>query len=389
MGSAEELISINSARNEGLDAWRVALMLGGLVLHASLWQPSQPLFTLIETVSNAFRMGSFFALSGLLSGLALQKRDPGRWLIRRLLQIALPTLFGWGVLCPSVFMIAHWYPGTPTPLIFDWHHIWFMVALLIYAPAALVVLRMNAQNRLICAFAEPTPPSRATLCVLLGVPAISFILMGWTALLTKALAPTFLAPMLSQLPNMVGYFPEYMLGIAVARAPQLGAILRQSSAVAIVVLLAVSCLYVILFAARNVLLAQEAHNLLRMVAASLCPPAVFVLILRTTTGGGARVPPLVRRLCDASLTIYLLHLPLLLIANAALSRLELHPYGQYIAAIISVGTLAYAVHWLLIRRVPILSLLVNGRIDHWRDRHAMRSPSSAPTCDPSVISAAN
>lgn len=389
MGSTEGLISDNSTRIEGLDAWRVALMLGGLVLHASLWQPPQPLFTLIETVSNAFRMGSFFALSGLLSGLALQKRDPRRWLTRRLLQIGLPTLFGWGVLCPSVFMIAQLYPGAPTPLIFDWHHIWFMVALLIYAPVALVALRINAQKRLNCAFAEPISPRRAALCVLFGVPAISFILMGWTALLTKTLAPAFLAPMLSQLPNMVGYFPEYMLGIAVARAPQLGTILRPSSVIAIFVLLAVSCLYGILFTARNVLLAQEAHNLLRMVAASLCPPAVFVLILRTTTGGGARVPPLVRRLCDASLTIYLLHLPLLLIANAVLSRLELHPYGQYTAAIVAVGTLAYAVHWFLIRRVPILSLLVNGRIDHWRDRYAMRAPSSAPTCDPSVMSAPN
>ncbi|THG36742.1 hypothetical protein E5988_16550, partial [Sphingomonas olei] len=93
-------------RIAGLDAWRATLMLGGLLLHGSLWQPPQALFTAVGVVSSAFRMGSFFALSGLLCGFALRKRTSREWLVRRLVQIGLPMSFGWGVLCPLVLLLC-------------------------------------------------------------------------------------------------------------------------------------------------------------------------------------------------------------------------------------------------------------------------------------------
>lgn len=67
-------------RIAGLDNWRALLMLAGIFLHATTVQEiDRPVFVLIAKTSSNFRMGTFFAVAGLLSLLAIAKRgaDPG------------------------------------------------------------------------------------------------------------------------------------------------------------------------------------------------------------------------------------------------------------------------------------------------------------------------
>ncbi|MGW8281000.1 hypothetical protein ACWGK7_16075 [Sphingomonas aurantiaca] len=61
----------------GLDTWRAALMLGGVVLHGSIGLPALGLFVAIDMISQTFRMGTFFGIAGILTAIALAKRAPG------------------------------------------------------------------------------------------------------------------------------------------------------------------------------------------------------------------------------------------------------------------------------------------------------------------------
>ncbi|WP_204320247.1 hypothetical protein, partial [Proteus vulgaris] len=66
---------MRSERIVGLDNWRALLMLAGVFLHATTVQDIDlPLFVLIAKTSSNFRMGTFFAIAGLLSLLAIRKR---------------------------------------------------------------------------------------------------------------------------------------------------------------------------------------------------------------------------------------------------------------------------------------------------------------------------
>lgn len=120
-------------RIAGLDAWRAGLMLGGVLLHGTVLQQPLLLFHVIGAVSGAFRMGAFFAISGMLAALAAARKGPSAWIAGRTRQIGIPALFGLAVLCPAMSLMLRAAVGPEraahVPL-FDWHHLWFLVALL-------------------------------------------------------------------------------------------------------------------------------------------------------------------------------------------------------------------------------------------------------------------
>jgi glucan biosynthesis protein C len=366
MGASETDLP-RGTRIVGLDAWRVMLMLGGFLLHASTWLPSRPLFTAVALGSHAFRMGSFFAISGFLCGVSMRKHSPSRWLARRVAQIGLPTLFGWGVLCPITIGIMNWWhPAASTPLFFDWLHIWFLVALLAYAPAAVWFDMLDRRYGLADRVAGGPASRRSSLSLLLGTAMVSFVLMITTVVMVPAIVPSRLMPMLSQAPMMAGYLPNYLLGVAMARSPALAREVQQSWRPALGIVAASGLLYALWFMLGPWLPGvqqEQGANLVMTVVAALCPPAAFALIFRSAVAV-RDVPAIAHRICDASLTMYLVHLPLLLVANIIVAPLQLNPYVQYVLAIVMAAPLSYAAHRWIVRPVPLLSLIINGRLDH-------------------------
>jgi hypothetical protein len=148
--------------------------------------------------------------------------------MRRCAQIGPPTLFGWGVLCPCIVLIARWYPGVPVPPLFDWHHIWFLVALLLYAPLAALIDRPHRSGGLIERFASVCCCRQALVCLLFVVGSASFLLTVATEWLVDARPAAAYEAMLSQLPGMAGCLPCYLLGVAVARSAPLAAKVQRS-----------------------------------------------------------------------------------------------------------------------------------------------------------------
>ena len=371
---------MRTGRLEGLDAWRAVLMLGGLLLHGSVWQEDRPLFEGIALISHSFRMGSFFAISGYLCAAAMLKRPPRQWLTRRVAQIGLPTLFGLLVICPLISATIALRPaqahGTG-PLPFDWYHLWFLVALLIYAPFTVLAHEVEQRRR----GAKGSVPSvdsgpRTLLPLMLAVSGMSFVLMVAASLLVGALAPTAYYPMLSECRMIAGYLPLYLFGFAVMRLPRLQEAASASPRAPIAVVMVVATLYVGWYAlvAPGIATHQRvwADEAVQLIGAALCPPAVFLLIVRSALRI-RRTPAFLHRLCEASLTIYLVHMPLLVAINLAFATVDWNPYLEFSIAVSAAGLLAYGIHMFVVRPVPLLMLLVNGQIDRLARREPVAS----------------
>jgi glucans biosynthesis protein C len=347
----------------GIDLWRALLMLGGIVLHASVLKRERPLFLAVEVVSGSFRMGAFFVLSGLLTGLALRKQaDPSRWFRRRLVRLGVPTLFGVLVICPLLDLFINAMLGPSFPL-FSLHHLWFLIALLLYTGAVFLLedaeRRAATVSRLVAALARM---ERGPLPILLAVAVLSALLMAVTA---RVSAPSGGPVMLTPGLQIFGDAPMFLLGYLLSRSQALRDGLLVTPRVPLAILAGVATAYVAWFlvlAPRcEAEMAMRVQVYLRIAGAALCAPAAALLILRSALRI-RHVPALFRRLADASFTIYFVHYPVLAALNIGFKHIHWDPYLEYGIAGAIGGLLSYAFHRGVVRRYGWARLLFNGEV---------------------------
>jgi glucan biosynthesis protein C len=353
-----------SARIVGLDAWRAALMLGGLFVHGSMWLPDAPLFTVVASTSQAFRMGAFFAIAGFLSARALSTRPPQQWLRRRIVQLGMPLGFGITILSPLIWWLSRGLPpGSFARLIspFSWHHLWFLVALILYSAAASALFRVASRRALIGRLGEAIVAEKlSALSIFMLVAATSIVLM----VATKALVPVSVAVPFPNIELIAAYFPVFLFGMSMDLVVPLRAALlarwRGHAGVLAAVAL-VSCLWFCAGAAiASPRVADAVAIALKTVALALGPATVFLIILRSAQTV-QHIPRIVRDLSEASYTMYLLHVPIICLVNLTTLLRPWHTYTRYGLAIgIAFGT-SYGFHRLVVRRSPILSFLLNGK----------------------------
>lgn len=362
---------VASTRIEGLSVWRAILMLGGVVLHSTMGLERLPVFAAIPLISHAFRMGSFMLISGLLCGHALRRRSPRAWLGRRSVQIGVPLLFGLLVICPLIgWMIDDLADRThgPFTLAHDWYHLWFLVALLAYAPMSYAFHVFDRRHDVIGMLERVLADGRggsAQTVLLLASAFACCALMTITRQILGGHAPTEYAAALSHVQLMLGYAPFYLLGFLLARSSVLYGAMTGSIRTPMIILVAVGGLYAIWFGGVSAMLdpleRAVVGDMIELVGMSLCPPAASVLILRSAVAIRT-VPPIVRRLSDASFTIYILHFPIIIATKLALLRVAWSPYEEFLIAIIVGSVLSYAVHRVLVARYPVISFIFNGKL---------------------------
>lgn len=339
-------------------------MLAGVFLHATMVQEiDRPLFDLIARISSNFRMGAFFAVAGLLSLYAIRKHGADAWLTRRVFQIGFPTIFGLLVLAPfmSVCLSWHWYgsaiPGLPA---LGWWHFWFLVDLLLYAPITWWIYRADRKTGLfaaIDAWVEARRPS-VTLTIL-GVGLVTILLVQLIAALAVLAGPYQNA--VWTLHRILSYAPLYLFGLALAGSLALfrRVTARTGPALTVLALVFTLCLASRLLPGGSDGLFATPMSPLNVITAGLCPPAVTVLILRSALMI-RETPPLFRRIADASFTIYMLHFPIILVLDMLLDPLRLDPYAAYVLTVGLGGWLSYLAHRVIVRRLPVAALLLNG-----------------------------
>jgi glucans biosynthesis protein C len=347
----------------GIDLWRALLMLGGIILHASVLKRERPLFLAIEIVSGSFRMGAFFVLSGLLTGLALRRQaDPSRWFRRRLIRLGVPTLFGLLVICPLLDLFINAMLGPSFPL-FSLHHLWFLVALLLYTGAVFLLEDAERRDATVTRFvAALLRRERAPLRVLLSVAALSALLMLGTAYASGASdGLSMLTPGL----QIFGDAPMFLLGYLLSRSDLLRDRLLATPRGPLLIIGAVGIAYASWFGLLAPRCTPEAamrvQFYLRIAGAACCAPAAAMLILRSALRIRS-VPPLLQRFADASFTIYIVHYPLLALLNVGFKHIHWDPYLEYGIAGVAGGLLSYAFHRRVVRRHGWARFLFNGDI---------------------------
>jgi glucans biosynthesis protein C len=342
-------------RFHDLDALRGLLMILGVVLHAALvystqaeWvvsDPQQsPAFDTVYAAIHAFRLPTFFLISGLLCAAGIGA-GPGRFLKSRGVRLAVP-LVATAVLVNPVQVVlvsgpaAFWEEFAGGRWV---GHLWFLIDLLAYTVLA-------AGVRAVCPRVLAWRPPAFGGAVVLVVPLVT---AGVRWACDRWLSP---GPVLD-LGEMLYHLPFFVFGLWYLRDRD-GARLRRLAGWAAVVLPV---------AAVGPLDHLPGGSLYTDAATSW---AASLLCLHLGRRLFDRPWRLTRALGEASYTVYLFH-QLAVVALALVLLPEGLPAGVKFAAVV-VGGFAgpLALHVCLVRRTAVLRFLFNG----YRPRRAAAHP---------------
>jgi glucan biosynthesis protein C len=397
-----------SERLHALDAARGFALLLGIVFHATVSflpaPPGIPLWIVMDNsrsvalgvvfyVVHIFRMTTFFLIAGFFAHMSFHKKGLGAFLKDRLKRIGIPFVVGWPILFAGIMAATIWgavvmahggklppppvYPGFPA---FPLTHLWFLYVLMLLYAATLIVRgavalvdrsgRLRAAGDSVVRRVVENPFG----LVLLAAPTAATLYampvwMAWFGINT---------PDSSLLPNAgaaVGFFTAFGLGWLLQRQRGLLEVWKRRWLLNLA--LAVAFTTAALSLTGIVPLLAPAPHDARMALYAACYMlatwswtfAVIGMALRFLANYSA-----VRRyIADASYWLYLIHVPLVMALQVAVSQLA-WPWWVKFPVILAVAfPLMFASYHLFVRYTFIGGIL-NGRRE---SRSRGRAPATA------------
>jgi peptidoglycan/LPS O-acetylase OafA/YrhL len=381
-------------RLHALDAVRGFALMLGIVLHATLsfipsptriWiiQDSHPSITLgvLFFVIHVFRMTTFFLIAGFFARLSFHRRETWGFIGDRLQRIALPLLVGWPILFAVMGVVVYWaasfpnggpLPGPPRwpPVLpkFPLTHLWFLYVLLEFYVAVLVLragmvwLDQNGRVRdrvdRLVGLVMRSRFAPALLAVPIGIAlCLDPTWIGWLGVQTPD------SSLVINLQALMCYGTAFGIGWLLHRQIDLIRILEQRwllNLVLATVLIAAS----FLLAGASTLRPRPVNYETIRLAGAVC----YALAIWTTTFGAIGLAlrflsdfsPVRRYLADASYWLYIIHLPILMALQVAVSQLD-WPWPVKFGAIMLVALpLMFASYQFLVR-YTFLGAVLNGR----------------------------
>ena len=392
-------------RLHALDAVRGFALLLGIVLHATLsfmptgpsrvWiiQDIHPSITLgvLFFAIHVFRMTTFFLIAGFFAHLSFHRRGASGFIKDRLQRIALPFVIGWPILFAAMAAVTFWaanFPnGGPLPGPSRWPpvlprfpltHLWFLYVLLeLYA--AVLVARAGV------VWLDPNCRFRDRVDGLIGLtmqsrlaPVILAIPIG----LALCLDPTWFAwlgmltpesSLVTNLQAWIGFGTAFGFGWLLHRQVDLIRMLERRwllNSVLAVGLIAASFFLAIAGGTPPV---PIGYSVIKFAGA-----ACYALAIWTTTFAAVGLAlrflsgfsPTRRYLADASYWLYLIHLPILMVLQVAVSSLD-WPWPIKFGTIFLVSLPLMLASYQLLVRYSFIGTVLNGR----RVRDAARHPA--------------
>ena len=334
-------------RLHGLDALRGGALLLGVVLHASLsFFPQQAWIVADDSRSigaavlffaiHLFRMTAFFLIAGLFAHMMLARRGWAGFTRDRLVRIAGPLAAFWLPVMAGIVTALVWNAHAsglivprappPPPPVYDWTnfpltHLWFLWVLLIFYAAALLVRAPFAAldrpgawgrtvDRLTGALVGPWSPA------VLAAP-LAFALWRDPAWIPFFAVPTPDAGLAPNTAALVGFGLAFGLGFLLDRRRDLlDRIARWSPLYLVVAVAAGVGAWTLAGGPRLAPMVEPTAD--KAIAAAVTALAVYAsalaavgLCLKFLSGRSATR----RYLADASYWIYILHLPLVMLAQ--------------------------------------------------------------------------
>lgn len=339
-----------------LDAARALFMLMGIPFHASLafagghWLvmsgSRDPVLSLLPPILSDFRMPGFFLIAGFFGAMLLERRARGEWLKGRAERLGVPLLFGVLAIVPiQAAIIAR----APTEIVDRaagasvLSHLWFLPTLLLLS--VLLALAWPLVMRL-----EKLPvPRVVTLAIAIGIYELA-LYVGQTLLGSDL---SFAAGFVD-LGSAAAYLPFFAIGIAMRRSPAMWTQFSIFNPTILALGLVALMLHTILW--DDLSRVGLALDLLCEGISSLClTQAVLAGLMRFVRRGSEWLD----RLVDASLTIYLLHHPVVVVLAIYCIAEGRPPIASWLAICLAALLLPYMAHR-LIRRSPLALWLLNG-----------------------------
>lgn len=396
--------AVPTDRLHGLDALRGGALLLGVVLHASLsFFPQQIWIVADDSRSigaaglffaiHLFRMTAFFLIAGLFAHMMLARRGWLGFARDRALRITGPLLAFWFPVMAGIVTALVWnahangmiVPGAPPPPppTYDWTnfpltHLWFLYVLGLFYAAALLLrapfaaLDRNGSwgrtvDRVTGALIGPWTP------VVLAAPLAVALWLDpkWIAFFA---VPTPDAGVVPHTAALVGFGLAFGLGFLLDRRRDLlGRIAAWSPLFLIVAVAAGVAAWQLAGGPRITPMVEPTSD--KAVAAAVIALAVYSSALAVTglclrfLSGPSRVR---RYLADASYWVYILHLPLVMLAQVWIQDWT-GPWWLKLAGL-SLGVFAVCLlSYELLVRHSFMGRWLNGRRVPWR-----RAPQPVP-----------
>ena len=384
-----------SDRLHGLDAVRGYALLLGIVFHATMsFLPGHPMWVVMDThrsfllsgvfyVSHIFRMTTFFLIAGFFAHMVVEKRGVAAFVKDRAKRILLPLVVGWPIMITAIVLAAaygayvttgHVPPPSPKPahpelLAFPLTHLWFLYVLLwLYAGTLAVralvgrlgqdrAARFGGQvDRVVRSLVE----NRAGV-LLIALPA-ALALNGFADWKLWGGVPTPDSSLIPNAPAMLQFGMAFGLGWLIHRQPALLEAWRKHwgfNLAAAVTLTAGLIAWIGLTPAlgpHEPGPARLGYAVTYMLATWTWTFAVIGLALRFLSDHS----PARRYIADSSYWLYLIHLPILMVLQAMVARLNL-PAEVKILLVLGVAfPLMFASYQLLVRH-SFIGAILNGR----------------------------
>jgi peptidoglycan/LPS O-acetylase OafA/YrhL len=405
----------SSERLHALDAVRGFALLLGIVLHAALsFIPAPTRFWIIQDIHpsvalsfaffaiHVFRMTTFFLMAGLFAHMSFHRRGARDFIKDRLQRIALPLVVGWPILFTTMGMVVSWaatFPhGGPLPGPSPWPpvlpnfpltHLWFLYVLMeLYAAMLLLrgsVVRLDrsgdlraAVDRLIARLMR----SRLAPAILAVPIGIAFSLdpkwVGWAGVRTPNQS------LLTDLQAWIGFGIAFGFGWLLHRQIDLLRILEKrwlANLVAATGLISISFVLALTLSLPDGRSLPIGIGTMRLIAAILYALAIWTttfaaigLALRFLSG----FSPTRRYLADASYWLYLIHMPIVMALQVAVSNLH-WPWPVKFAGMLGLALPLMLASYHLLVRYTIIGAVLNGRRMRREQKLALAATGSAAT----------
>ncbi|MET4115393.1 glucan biosynthesis protein C [Bradyrhizobium sp. JR4.3] len=387
-----------SERLHALDAVRGGALLLGIVLHATLsFVPASPRFWIIQDTHpsvalgllsftiHVFRMTTFFLMAGFFARMSVQRRGSWGFVRDRLQRIGLPLVIGWPLVFMPIVLIVIWashFPnGGPIHPTSGWlpalpkfplTHLWFLYVLLeLYVATLLLrgaIVRLDISGTLRTVFdrvfarimRNPLAP------LVLAIPiGIAFCLDPRWINVMGVRTPD--QSLVTNAQAWVGFGTAFGVGWLLHRQVDLLRLIERRWLTYVLLAL---FLILVSFALSGVMLSSPAapklrvsFATLRLISAILYAPAIWVstfavlgLALRFMSG----FSPTWRYLADTSYWLYLIHLPIVMALQVALSQLD-WPGLTKCGVILIIALLPMLASYHLLVRFTFIGVVLNGR----------------------------
>ena len=387
-----------SERLHALDAVRGFALLLGIVLHAALsFVPAPTRIWIIQDTHQSmalgllffaihvFRMTTFFLMAGFFARMSFHRRGVWGFVGDRLQRIGLPLVIAWPIVFTPMVLVVIWAAGFPNggplpgaprwpPVLpnFPLTHLWFLYVLLeLYVAMLLLrgaIVWLDASGRLrtvidrLFARIMRHPLAPLVLAIPIGI--------------AFCLDPRWINVMGVRTPDQsfvtnaqawIGFGTAFGFGWLLHRQVDLLRVLERRWLPHL--LLAITLILISFVLAGVMTSAPGAPRLpvsfatLRLVSAILYAPAIWIstfavlgLALRFMSG----FSPTRRYLADASYWLYLIHMPIVMALQVALSQLDWPGLIKF-AVILVVAILPMLASYHLLVRFTFIGVILNGR----------------------------